>query len=191
MYFWSNITALILVSAALVDVTAHARPFPSFPRLLHLRVELHSFNDSRDPLQNPEYPYITPSFQTLFLYSILGGQPVRRSLITLDINLNWTSSSRLNPREALRTVQDRGWVQVDGALSSEEIFPDLIAVRIHTAVRVGGRLFMSYDDHASQVITGLRVQATTALEKTQGRLRVLDVGDEVTHLRFNELVCSR
>lgn len=83
--------------------------------------------------------------------------------------------------------RDRGWTQLDDALSSRELFPKLTAVRMRTAVSDRGKLFMSYDDR-TPVRLQLQSQVVETLEKTRGRVRVLDAGDEVTQIEFDEVV---
>lgn len=56
---------------------------------------------------------------------------------------------------------------------------------MRTAVSDRGKLFMSYDDR-TPVCVELKGQVSEALEKTKGRLRVLDVGDEVTQMEFDD-----
>ncbi|KAJ3508553.1 hypothetical protein NMY22_g16572 [Coprinellus aureogranulatus] len=93
----------------------------------------------------------------------------------------------------LRSLQDRkvyhpgeGWMQLDGALSSQDLFPSLIAVRIGTTVIDRGRLFTSHTFRNS-VSAALTEQMKNTLERTKGRVRVFDAGNEATEVDFDNI----
>lgn len=156
---------------------------------------MHSFNNVGDPPHHPGRPTAIPEFHPLFLQSILGGVP-QRSLLVFDAELNWRTAHssyyrrphhQAHPSLGKVIYGDRGWKQLDDALSSNELFPNLTAVRMRTAVSDRGTLFMSYDDR-TPVCLELKSQVADAMEKTRGRVRVFDAGDEVTQMEFDDFV---
>ncbi|KAJ3527671.1 hypothetical protein NMY22_g9697 [Coprinellus aureogranulatus] len=176
-----------LLRAALKDVNTHARIFPSFVNLRYLHVELRSLQD-----RSAASATAVPDFQPLFLHSMLGGRP-QPGLLAFSADLHWVTSLRtyLSLRHTTLPAEryiipGQGWMQLDGTLSSQDLFPNLIAVRMGTTVIDRGRLFTSHSFRNS-VSAALTEQMRHTLERTKGRVRVFDAGNEATEVDFDNI----